>query len=243
MGNYNENNQDDDQLEPHERRFVPVDNGEQNIKNAERKHAEKQRVIEEQEVSRQVRAQMNSMPDGSVVETERTRLAEAKAVRTLKAALREPVVVISVVILCALFFFFRPFLVPSESMVPTFEKGDRIISVAQYFPNGHTYQRGDIICFTVSTGDVYVKRVIGIGGDRIQISGEKVYVNGELSEWQGTGGKQTSMDVQLADDEYWVMGDNRGNSEDSRFIGPIKAKNVISKVYMIYWPFDRAKIL
>lgn len=163
----------------------------------------------------------------------------AKAAHVVKKALHEPIFVIAFAVLMFLLFFMRPFIVPSASMQPTLQPGDRIFSIAQYFPNGETYSRGDIACFTAPDGTVYVKRVIGIGGDRIQISGEKVYVNGEESDYQGTGGVMTSMDVQLADDEYWMMGDNRGNSADSRYIGPVKAEKMISKVFMIYQPFDR----
>lgn len=157
--------------------------------------------------------------------------------------IHEPVVVIAVVILLFMVLFARFFFVPSGSMRPTLMEGDRIVSIAQYFPSGSTYQRGDIVCFTAPNNTVYVKRVIGVGGDHIQISGEKVYVNGEESPYQGTGGVMTSMDVQLADDEYWVMGDNRGNSEDSRFIGPIKADKMISKVIAIYLPSEHATFL
>lgn len=155
----------------------------------------------------------------------------------------EPSVVIAVVLLLVMVLFIRPFFVPSGSMRPTLVEGDRILSIAQYFPSGSTYQRGDIACFSAPNGTVYVKRVIGIGGDHIQISGEKVYVNGEESPYQGTGGVMTSMDVQLADDEYWVMGDNRGNSEDSRFIGPVKADKMISKVIAVYLPTEHATFL
>lgn len=161
----------------------------------------------------------------------------------LKSALHEPVFICALIVLLFLICFMRPFIVPSGSMKPTLMEGDRILSIAQYFPNGQTYSRGDIACFTAPDGTVYVKRVIGIGGDHIQISGEKVYVNGEESPYQGTGGVMTSMDVQLADDEYWMMGDNRGNSLDSRYIGAIKADKMISRVLGIYNPVDRMTIL
>lgn len=161
----------------------------------------------------------------------------------LVKVIHEPSVVIAVVLLLVMVLFIRPFFVPSGSMRPTLMEGDRILSVAQYLPSGSTYQRGDIACFTAPNGTVYVKRVIGIGGDHIQISGEKVYVNGEESPYQGTGGVMTSMDVQLADDEYWMMGDNRGNSEDSRFIGPVKADKMISKVIAVYLPTEHASFL
>ena len=170
--------------------------------------------------------------------------AAAKGVLTaLKNALSEPVVIVSAILLVFILLFLRAFLVPSGSMHPTLLEGDRVISIARYFPNGHTYNRGDIVCFTAPDGSTYVKRVIGVGGDHVQISGEKVYVNGEESPWQGTGGLMTSMDIHLADDEYWVMGDNRGNSQDSRFIGPVRADKMISKVYCIYFPFARASFL
>lgn len=166
-----------------------------------------------------------------------------KIAACVKHAMHEPVFIFAFVVLSFLLVFLRPFLVPSASMKPTLHEGDRILSIAQYLVNGETFSRGDIACFTAPDGTVYVKRVIGIGGDHIQISGEKVYVNGEESPYQGTGGVMTSMDVQLADDEYWMMGDNRGNSADSRFIGAIKADKMISKVFMIYSPFDRIGIL
>lgn len=162
---------------------------------------------------------------------------------TIKAAFTEPVVVVALVVLAFVIVFMRAYMVPSGSMRPTLVEGDRLLSIARYFPNGSTYSRGDVVCFTAPDGTVYVKRVIGIGGDHIQISGEKVYVNGEECEWQGTGGVMTSMDVRLGPDEYWVMGDNRANSQDSRFIGAIPASSMISKVYCIYYPFDRATIL
>lgn len=156
--------------------------------------------------------------------------------------IREPIIIIAIIIITFLIMFVRPFLVPSGSMVPTLQEGDRILSIAQYFQDGHTYKVGDIVCFYTDDGTVYVKRVIATGGDLVEISGEKVYVNGELSSYQGTGGQVTSLRVQLADDEYFVMGDNRGNSEDSRFIGPIKASQMISKVICIYYPFEHFTI-
>lgn len=179
--------------------------------------------------------------ENDAMKTNKTVLARLR--RGLTQMLHEPVLIIAIVGMLFMLLFFRAFFVPSGSMRPTLLEGDRIVSIAQYFPSGTTYQRGDIACFNAPNGTVYVKRVIGIGGDHIQISGEKVYVNGEESPYQGTGGVMTSMDVQLADDEYWMMGDNRGNSEDSRFIGPVKADKMISKVIAIYQPADRAKLI
>lgn len=179
---------------------------------------------------------------GRSAEEEYKEKSARKLVNIVKAAFHEPVFIVSIVLLLFILLFMRPFLVPSGSMQPTLKEGDRVMSIARYFPSGSTYARGDIACFIAPSGDVYVKRIIGIGGDHIQISGEKVLVNGEESPYQGTSGLVTSMDIYLADDEYWVMGDNRGNSQDSRFIGPVKADKMISRVIAIYFPFDRATL-
>lgn len=176
-------------------------------------------------------------------ESNTNRTVVSKVGTLIKNALHEPVFIIAFIMLMFIVVFLRPSLIPSGSMIPTLQIGDRILSIAQYFPNGHTYNRGDIACFIAPSGETYVKRVIGIGGDHIQISGEKIYVNGEESPYQGTGGVMTSMDIQLADDEYWMMGDNRGNSQDSRFLGPIKADKMVSKVFAIYYPADRIRLL
>lgn len=163
----------------------------------------------------------------------------AKASRAWERLRHEPVVIACLVILLLIVVFVRAFLIPSGSMRPTLVEGDRILTIASYFPNGQTFNRGDIVCFREkNSGNVYVKRVIGKGGDLIEITGEQVYVNGELSEYQGTGGILTATRVQLGPEQYWVMGDNRGNSEDSRFIGPVSSDQMISKVWILYWPLD-----
>ena len=191
------------------------------------------------------------VPDGMVeddVHQEETYRAQeailARISRGWERLKHEPVVIACLVILLFIVVFVRAFLVPSGSMRPTLVEGDRILSLATYFPNGQTFNRGDIVCFKErNSGQVYVKRVIGKGGDVIEITGEKVYVNGELSDYQGTGGVLTATRVVLGEDQYWVMGDNRGNSEDSRFIGPVSADQMISKVWVLYWPLDHFALL
>lgn len=163
--------------------------------------------------------------------------------RKLKETVKRPAFIVVTSFLVFIVFFARPYRIPSGSMEPTLMPEDRIFSIARYFPNGSTYHRGDVVCFKAPTGETYVKRVIGVGGDHIRISGEKVMVNGQKSPYQGTGGVMSSFDLYLADDEYWVMGDNRANSYDSRFIGPVKADKMISKVYFIYMPASRITML
>lgn len=168
--------------------------------------------------------------------------AAEKAALLARRLARTPQYVVYVVTLVMLLVFARGFLVPSGSMIPTLNEGDRILSLARYFPDGHTYQPGDIVCFHEPVnGEVYVKRVVACGGDVVRISGETLYVNDEPSPWQGGGTGRYPGVWELADDEYFMMGDNRANSQDSRVIGPIKANRVISKVDFVYWPPSHAQ--
>jgi signal peptidase I len=162
----------------------------------------------------------------------------------VKHALREPSYVIPLVLIVLIFSFLRAYVIPSGSMIPTLVEGDRIIGIQQYFPNGHTFHAGDIATFySNQLGEVLVKRVVAEGGDTVDIIGDTLYVNGEASEWQGNGTGMVQGEWVLADDEYFMMGDNRSNSKDSRWIGPVKANQMISKVICTYFPFDRMKLL
>lgn len=159
----------------------------------------------------------------------------------MKHVWKEPSYVIPAIIILLILAFFRAYLVPSGSMIPTLVEGDRIIGIQQYFPNGHTFHAGDIVTFyDDDLNEVLVKRVVAEGGDTITIAGDKLYVNGMESPYQGNGTGAIQGQWTLDEDEYFVMGDNRGNSKDSRYLGPIKAKQMISKVICIYYPFDRA---
>lgn len=105
----------------------------------------------------------------------------------------------------------------------------------------HGPQRDDVIVFTPPTGpdaDFLVKRVIGIAGDEIDIRGGQVWVNGEPREesfpvTRANGGTYPQV---VEDDFFFVLGDNRGRSNDSRTWGQLPAENVVGRVWFGYWP-------
>ena len=132
---------------------------------------------------------------------------------------------------------FRVFLqmvtVPSESMENTIQVGDHAIGV-----RNADIERQDIIIFWCeSEQSVYIKRVIGIPGDKVEITPDSVIVNGAKLDEPYLKEKIDDDDplvCELAENEYFVMGDNRYGSIDSREFGPVKESDIQSKVIKIY---------
>lgn len=113
--------------------------------------------------------------------------------------------------------------------------------------------RYDIIAFNVegvNSSKIYIKRVIGLPGETVLISDGKVYINGEelkddVVDTEILTAGLASTSITLEKDEYFVLGDNRNNSEDSRFssIGTVKADNILGKVWFILNPIKRIKFV
>jgi len=143
-------------------------------------------------------------------------------------------------------FLFQAFFIPSESMVPTLRVHDRVL-VNKLSYKLHPVHRGDIVVFKAPEGsdpgiDDLVKRVIGLPGETVSATNGHVDIDGkELPEpYLPKGTITTSFSaVRLPPDHYWVMGDNRGNSKDSRVFGAITKKNIVGRVFFRIWPFSR----
>lgn len=143
--------------------------------------------------------------------------------------------------------------IPSESMLPTLKIGDRLIVDKIFYEiNGiKDIQRGDIVVFDPppaanSKSDIpFIKRVIGLPGETISIKRGTVYINGEpldesyLSEEPAGDFKP----LIIPDGTIFLMGDNRNNSHDSRFWGPLPFQNIIGVAEFRYYPFNEIGIL
>ncbi|MBR5242224.1 MAG: signal peptidase I, partial [Clostridia bacterium] len=146
------------------------------------------------------------------------------------------------VVVLLLSFFFRHSVVDGDSMLGTLHNGEHlIISDLFYSPS-----RGDIVVFEDhSTGfkKPLIKRIIGVGGDEIRISGKKVYLNGELLEedYVYVDGYQNDASIVLVvpEGELFVMGDHRNESSDSRMFGTIPEDAIIGRVVLRFYPFDK----
>lgn len=190
----------------------------------------------------------------------------AKPEAAAKSKLRENIEAILIAIVLALFirtFVVQAFKIPSGSMKPTLLVGDHLLVNKFIYgvklPFIHTTiipvsepERGDIIVFPypINPDMDFIKRVIGVPGDTIIIKNKKIYINGEL--FTPDPGVHTDPNIipainshrdnygpiTVPKDKYFVMGDNRDNSYDSRFWGFVDKHDIIGKAFIIYWSWD-----
>jgi signal peptidase I len=173
--------------------------------------------------------------------------------KRLRRALVETAVIIVVAVLLAGLvrtFAFQTFWVPSASMTPTLGVYDRIL-VQKAFFSWHDVREGDIVVFShppldqcpgPQEGDL-VKRVIALPGQTIYSSGDSIYVNGRLlaepylPRYDPFGPPIASSQhpYRVPPGEFYLLGDNRSDSCDSRYWGPIQGSSIIGKVVLVWW--------
>ncbi len=181
-----------------------------------------------------------------------------------KSFWRENIEAILIAVVLALFvrtFVVQAFKIPSGSMLETLQIGDHIL-VNKFIYGTHIPftdisilplrkpQRGDIIVFKypVDESRDFIKRLIGVPGDTIEIRNKIVYVNGKPLQDEYVvhrderiipGNRDNFGPVTVPDHSYFMMGDNRDGSYDSRFWGFVKEDEIRGKALIIYWSWDR----
>jgi signal peptidase I len=142
-------------------------------------------------------------------------------------------------------FFFAPYEVHGMSMFPTLE-GDELLIVNKWIYKVKEPEYGDIIVFHTKEQRDFIKRVIGLPGDRIEIRDGKVYRNGKMLDEKYINGPmnaETMHPVIVPKGALYVLGDNRNNSIDSRRIGPVNMKDIVGRAEVIILPLDRMHFL
>ncbi len=152
-------------------------------------------------------------------------------------------------------FLVQAYKIPAGSMKPTLLIGDHILA-KKFFAVKSGINRGDMIIFPFpeNTSKDFVKRVVAIGGETIEIANKKVLINGKLIEEtyvvhsdsciipKGSQPRDNYGPTIVPEDSLFVMGDNRDQSYDSRFWGFVKKDAVKGKAYNIYWSWDRENL-
>ncbi len=162
------------------------------------------------------------------------------------------IVIISLAIIVPVrYFLIQPFYVKGASMEPNFHDHEYLI-IDEIGYRFREPARGEIVVFRYPNDprEYFIKRVIGLPGERVKVSNGKVTVYNEeypdgktLDERSYLGNVATSgeIDRRLGPGEYFVLGDNRGASLDSRIFGPVPRKDIVGRVWFRGWPLDRLK--
>jgi len=148
-------------------------------------------------------------------------------------------------------FLIQAFYIPSESMVPALLINDRVL-VNKLSYRLHDVHRGDIVVFDAPPGAAtaqvkdLIKRVIGLPGETIEGRGGSIFINGKPLDEPYLPPDVRSRDfppAKVPPKDIWVLGDNRQDSRDSTFFGPITEKSIVGRAFVRIWPLSRIGLL
>jgi len=174
-----------------------------------------------------------------------------------KTVVREYVesIVIAVVLATAIrIFIVQPFKIPTGSMRPTLREGDRIL-VNKFIYRFTDPQRGDVVVFRfplIPKKD-YIKRCVALPGDTVEIAQGRLRVNGQVLSAPGIFEKlyyynrgdygQEGSPLLVPEGQYFMLGDNSGSSQDSRYWGFVPRRNIVGKAKVVFWPASRIGLI
>lgn len=163
----------------------------------------------------------------------------------------QTVVFVLSIFLIVYLFIMQPHQVSGKSMFPTYENGDYLLTDKISFALGDP-DRGDVVVFHApdsagcpkGTGCDFIKRVLGVPGDTIEVRDNAIWVNGTRliepyippENYTEPGSFTRGRSITLSTNEYFVVGDNRPHSSDSRAWGPVTKSDIVGKVIFRYWP-------
>ena len=127
--------------------------------------------------------------------------------------------------------------IEGDSMAPMYRDGQRYLVDRTTF-RLQPPKRGDVVVFRhPSAGEkLLLKRVVGLPGDRVSLREGEILINDRPLQMEGSSEETLDLEWGLGDDEYFVLGDNLGDSLDSRRLGPVKRRWIVGRVWLRYWP-------
>ena len=155
---------------------------------------------------------------------------------------------------------FNPFIVDGRSMLPNFHNAEKLI-VNKLLYEFREPKRGEVIVFLAPEGKDYIKRIVGLPGERVKVIGDDVYINGtlieeayiqeEVDKAREAGGSynngfySATEELIVPKDSLFVLGDNRPHSEDSRSVnvGFVPYDNIVGRAEFVYWPLKSFRIV
>lgn len=164
---------------------------------------------------------------------------------------RENIQILAIALVLALLirtFAAEPRYIPSQSMLPTLQVGDRLVveKISYYL---RSPAAGDIVVFDTpprllegyGRDQAFIKRIVAVAGQTVKIENGQVYLNGvpQQENYIAEPPKGTWGPLQVPDHQYFVMGDNRNNSNDSRYWGFLPREYIIGRAWLRFWPLDR----
>jgi signal peptidase I len=163
----------------------------------------------------------------------------------LPRLLRELAVAVLPAVFLALFinvYVTQAMMVQQHSMEPTLIENERVLVEKLTYRFLHGPRRGDIVMFDMRDGEIpLVKRVVALSGETVAVHDGRVFIGGQLVEewWNVPRGGRDYPPTLVPPLHIFVMGDNRGQSHDSRAFGPVPIDAVIGRIWFVYWPPDR----
>ena len=158
------------------------------------------------------------------------------------------IVIISLAIIIPIrYFLIQPFFVNGASMEPNFLDGDYLI-IDEISYRFNVPQRGDVIIFRypLDPTQFFIKRVVGLSGEKVKVIDDNIFIDGKpLDETKYLPDIETAgnVEITLGDGEYFVLGDNRQASSDSRKWGELNEKFIIGRAWLRAWPINRLGVI
>lgn len=164
----------------------------------------------------------------------------------------EAIVVALAISVVLYLFFMTPHEVVGTSMVPNFQNGEHLIANKVVYTLSEP-KRGDVVIFKYSDTQDFIKRVIGMPGETVSLMDGKIFINNvQLDETEylsdvvyTSGGDflREGETIEVPQGMYFVSGDNRPHSSDSREFGPVDANSIKGKAWLVYYPFDNLRVV